>query len=245
MNLFLSWSGPRSKHIAESLRNWIPKVLQAVKPWMSDQDISMGARWSPEITKKLEDSKVGVICLTPENQHNPWLMFEAGALSKTVDHTYVCPYLFDLQPAQLSGPIAQFQAALANNEGTLEMIKTLNKSLEGLHIPSPRIDEIFEMWWSKLEEQLALTPEEGKEIVTERSTSAILEEVLQNTREQLRREEIRADASRLRDEVLGNMMGNWQALYAPISSTIFPAAYTHVQRSHGEGARGEAAPYAK
>ena len=93
MNLFLSWSGPRSKHIAESLRNWIPKVLQAVKPWMSDQDISMGARWSPEITKKLEDSKVGVICLTPENQHNPWLMFEAGALSKTVDHTYVCPYL--------------------------------------------------------------------------------------------------------------------------------------------------------
>lgn len=120
MKVFISWSGARSKNVAEILRSWVPKVLQAVRPWMSDEDISTGTRWSAEIASELEISKAGIVCITPENQHNPWLMFEAGALSKTLTETFVCPYLFDLSPSQLSGPISQFQATLATKEGTFK-----------------------------------------------------------------------------------------------------------------------------
>jgi len=42
MQIFISWSGDRSCLIAEAIRGWLPKVVQSVKPWMSDQDIAAG-----------------------------------------------------------------------------------------------------------------------------------------------------------------------------------------------------------
>lgn len=191
MKVFISWSGSRSKYIAEALRNWIPKVLQAVKPWMSDEDISTGTRWAAEVSSELEQTKVGIICLTPENQHNPWVMFEAGALSKTISHAYVCPYLIDLVPSQISGPMAQFQAANANEEGTERILQTLNKALGDLQVPPAEFSEIFDVWWPRLEHQLSSIPKVPAEKVIPRSTDEILEEIVHNTREQLRREEIR------------------------------------------------------
>ena len=101
MNIFISWSGDRSRLIAEAIRVWLPKVMQSVKPWMSDQDISAGARWLTEVSSTLNTTSVGLICVTPENQHNPWLLFEAGALSKTIEQTCVCPIVFEMTPGQL------------------------------------------------------------------------------------------------------------------------------------------------
>jgi hypothetical protein len=96
MKVFISWSGPRSRHVARALHDWLPDIVQYVEPWMSHEDIQAGARWSPEINDQLSQTKFGIICLTPENQHKPWLAFEAGALAKTVDDAYVVPYLIDM-----------------------------------------------------------------------------------------------------------------------------------------------------
>ena len=200
MKVFISWSGLRSKHVAEQLRNWIPKVLQAVKLWMSDEDISTGTRWSAEIASELEMSKVGIVCITPENQHNPWLMFEAGALSKTLSETFVCPYLYDLTPSQLSGPMSQFQATLATKDGTAKIIQTLNKALDDSQIVGSELDEIFDVWWPKLEEKLSKVPNVEKEDIVERSNENILEEILSNSREQMRREDIRLNAFEKREQ---------------------------------------------
>jgi len=63
MQVFLCWSGERSKAVALTLSDWIPRVIQAVDPWMS-HDTDKGARWSPEIAERLELSKVGIICLS-------------------------------------------------------------------------------------------------------------------------------------------------------------------------------------
>src|ERR1041384_999278 len=101
MRVFLSWSGPRSKYVASALRNWLPRVIQAVEPWMSDHDIASGSRWSDEIDVILEECKVGIICLTPENQNNAWLMFESGAVSKTLSDTFVIPFLYGLTPREI------------------------------------------------------------------------------------------------------------------------------------------------
>jgi hypothetical protein len=49
---------------------------------MSDEDIDSGARWNDSIAKSLDDTHFGIVCATRENQHAPWLIFEAGALAK-------------------------------------------------------------------------------------------------------------------------------------------------------------------
>jgi hypothetical protein len=66
-NLFISWSGARSKAIAETLREWLPTVIQTAKPFMSDTDIDKGSRGLTELVRALEGIKVGIVCLTPEN----------------------------------------------------------------------------------------------------------------------------------------------------------------------------------
>jgi hypothetical protein len=110
VEVFISWSGERSKCVAEALRNWIPKIINAVLPWLSSADIDKGARWSADVASKLESSKVGIICLTPSNVHSDWILFEAGALSKILKNTFVCPLLIGMEPSDIKGPLAQFQA---------------------------------------------------------------------------------------------------------------------------------------
>src|SRR6267154_4034636 len=93
-NVFISWSGKRSLGVAKKLRNWPPTVVQAARPWMSDTDIEKGTRGLNEIANALNGIKVGIVCLTPENLNEPWLLFEAGALSKTIteDKSRLCTY---------------------------------------------------------------------------------------------------------------------------------------------------------
>jgi hypothetical protein len=82
MRVFISWSGETSKLLAEILRQWLPAVIQAVKPYYSPDDITKGTRWSGEIAKILEESKIGLICLTGQNLDAPWIMFEAVEKSR-------------------------------------------------------------------------------------------------------------------------------------------------------------------
>ena len=85
MKVFISWSGNQSKAIASEFKEWIPAVIQAVKPYFSFNDINKGSRWATEISLELEQSKVGLTCLTRENLEALWIMFEAGALSKSIE----------------------------------------------------------------------------------------------------------------------------------------------------------------
>ena len=218
MKVLISWSGSRSKYVAYLLRNWLPKVIQAVKPWMSEEDMSIGTRWAAEIASELEQTTVGVICLTPENQHNPWIMFEAGALSKTILHAYVCPYLIELSPSQLSGPLAQFQAATATKEGTSRVLQMLNRALGTLQIPSSELDEIFEVWWPRLQEQLATIPSELNLKPVKRTTDELLEELVNNTREQLRREEIRLKRFQERDTQIDEVLGKFDSAFSAMNT---------------------------
>src|SRR5207244_2100425 len=97
MNQFISWSGPTSRDVAIALRGWLPKVLSTSEPWLSDEDIRKGTTWITELRKELEKSHAGIVCVTRENLSSPWLLFESGALSKTLDRHLVCPYLFGIQ----------------------------------------------------------------------------------------------------------------------------------------------------
>jgi len=37
--VFISWSGPRSKHVASALRDLLPEILQDLDAWMSEHDM--------------------------------------------------------------------------------------------------------------------------------------------------------------------------------------------------------------
>jgi hypothetical protein len=184
MKLFISWSGELSKEIAEIFRQWIPGVIQAAKPYYSPDDITKGTRWNSEISKELDSSKIGIICLTKENLESPWIMFEAGALSKNLEKSKVCPLLFGIEPSDIKGPLVQFQAAKFSKKEMKKVIKMMNDELDSSSLASDVLDNVFEMWWPKLEEQIEKAVEKARnddnsDLRTERD---LLEEVLTLTR---------------------------------------------------------------
>lgn len=110
MDIFISWSGPRSRAVAEALKKYLPMIVNDFNPWHSSSDIGKGSRSSEEIARALTNAKAGIICLTPNNLKEPWILFEAGAIAKTVqDKPLACTLLLgDLQITDVSGPLAQF-----------------------------------------------------------------------------------------------------------------------------------------
>jgi hypothetical protein len=184
MKIFISWSGIVSKKIAEALRQWIPGVIQAARPYYSPDDISKGSRWSSEIAKELDNSKVGVICLTKDNLQAPWIMFEAGALSKNIEISKVCPMLFGVEPSDIQGPLVQFQAARFSKEEVKKVIRMINVELGENALAPDVLDSVFEMWWPKLKEAVDSIMKESSPNadVNLRSDRDLLEEVLALTR---------------------------------------------------------------
>lgn len=178
MRVFLSWSGERSKRVAESLREWLPRVLQSIRPWMSSTDITPGSNWSVALKEGLSDAKAGIVCVTRDNVNNPWSMFEAGVLYHRIGENLVCPYLLDLSPAELEGPLAQLQALEANEEGTLKLIRTLNDALPGSLLSNEDLAPTAGVWWPYLEGNLKQIPEDKPTGPPSRTQKDLLEEIL-------------------------------------------------------------------
>ena len=93
---------------------------------MSKEAIPAGTRWANEVAGELEASDFGIICVSRSNLDSPWLNFEAGALGKKLDHARVCPYLIDLEPTDIDGPLTQFQMVPVTIEGTSDLVRSLN-----------------------------------------------------------------------------------------------------------------------
>ena len=195
MQVFISWSGQRSKRVAEALRDWLPSVIQSVEPFMSASDIEIGSRWSNDVGMHLEKAQFGLICLTQDNLEAPWLLFEAGALSKSVADSRVVPYLYGVTITHLQGPLSQFQAVVADKNSTLDVTKSINEALGENGLEQERLERAFETWWPQLEKALGNIPTATEEAPPPRSDRDILEEVLS-----LCRQMSRPSGSRLESE---------------------------------------------
>ncbi len=182
MEIFISWSGERSLAVAKSLRNWLPKVIQVLRPWISAQDIDKGSRWLIELSEKLKDTNFGIICLTSENLNEPWLLFEAGALSKAIETTFVCPILLDIEPSEVKGPLSQFQLTKYQKNEMLALLQTINNVLENGRIADDFLYETFQLWWPKLESEIGKISICDSQSTSRRDDHDILEELLQIVR---------------------------------------------------------------
>lgn len=151
MNVFLSWSGERSKRVANMLSDWLSCVIQTCRPWVSTRDIDRGALWFSEINDKLQSTSIGVICLTKENINRPWILFEAGALAKGLNGSRVCTLLIDLKPGEITDPLAQFNHTLPEKCSIYQLVKTLNNSLATGGLNETVLEKVFETYWPQFE----------------------------------------------------------------------------------------------
>lgn len=183
LRVFLSWSMQRSESVAQAFRDWLPSVLQNVRPYYTPDDIGKGSRWSSEIRGELESSDFGIIFLTPENLNSPWILFEAGALSK-LEKSKVAPLLLDVEPADVSGPLAQLQLTKFNKEECFKLIKALNRALDSRALEPTVLSNVFDKWWPDLEEKikLAMQIEAPSLVAAKRPERELLEEVLERVR---------------------------------------------------------------
>lgn len=182
--VFISWGGDLSKLLAEEVKNWLPSVLQFVKPYFTPDDIEKGTRWESNIAQELASSQIGIICLTKDNINRPWILFEAGALSKNFGKANVCTVLFNVESTQITGPLTCFQATKFDKSDFKKLIKAINETGGDSKLDSKVLDDVFEMWWpcldDKIKKILKNYKEESKE--EERSERELLEELLELTR---------------------------------------------------------------
>lgn len=184
MKVFLSWSGERSKAVAELLNEWLCCVIQAARPWVSTRDLDRGSLWFSEINDQLKDTSVGIICLTQENRVRPWILFEAGALAKGLSTARVCTLLIDLEPKDVEDPLAQFNHTSPTEESMFNLVKTLNTAL-GVNGLDPRVlEQVFETYWPQFDKKFKDIVKNIKDISSAkpRAKDDLLGEILENTR---------------------------------------------------------------
>lgn len=186
MKVFISWSGDTSKSIAEAIREWLPTVLQTIKPYFTPSDIEKGTRWSSDVADELDNSMAGIFCVTRENLNSQWLMFEAGAISKKVDQSLVCPILIGLDNSDINGPLTQFQTTLFEKSDFRRLVSDLNKANKSNVLEESVFHKVFEQFWPEFEEKVKGIMEKSSlksnNLSDLRSDRELLEEVLNLSR---------------------------------------------------------------
>lgn len=187
MNIFISWSGVTSMLIAEKLKRFIPRIIQSAKPYYSP-DMDKGIKWEAELNEKLRECVVGLICLTKDNTEKPWILFEAGALSNRFESSKVCSIAFGIKKSEITRPLSTFQLTEFEKSDFLKLLKSINSSLETLAIDEIVLEESFDAFYPKFEEEVQEILKNGvneeMDIKPERSEKDILEEILDLVRKQ-------------------------------------------------------------
>jgi hypothetical protein len=142
LKVFLSWSGDISLSVAKTLRRWLPEIFPDIDPFISTE-LSAGTPWHLGVTRSLEESTIGILCLTTDNVRSPWLLFEAGALSTVI------PFCFRIRPSELVGPLANLQAIQADKTGTRDLVQTINARRGAAKLFDQQLELIFDGWWPK------------------------------------------------------------------------------------------------
>ncbi|MBF4993647.1 toll/interleukin-1 receptor domain-containing protein [Arthrobacter gandavensis] len=219
MQVFISWSGKQSKHVALALRTWLPQLLDGkVTPFVSSEDIDKGDRGLNKIADELETSTYGILVVTPSNQNSPWINFEAGALGKSLNTSKVAPLLVGLTDSDVNGPIKQFQNSEASDrEAVLSLIKSLNKAMKE-PLGEGTVEVLFKEHWPKLEKVISAAPSDGStEPTPKRGEADLLDEVLTTVRS------LKRDVARMQktfDRTAGTPPQNEDALFSDDEVTM-------------------------
>lgn len=169
MKIFLSWSGEASRRFAEVFKDLIEQVCPWSDVYISDQDIESGERWLYNVAGTLEQSNFGIIFLTNSNKSAPWILFEAGALSKSLSDSRLVPVLCDISDIDLTGnPLSQFQYRKLTHDDVLKVVRDVNKRSDKPALWD-RLVKTFEAFWPEYQEKFDTLKSEFPRPATEKN----------------------------------------------------------------------------
>lgn len=183
MRIFISWSGKASLAVATALKEWLPYIFNGIELFVSSEDIRKGKRWPAEISKELDQCNFGIVCLTSDNLQAPWILFESGALSKSVKSASVFTLVLGgLRPVDIEGPLSHFQHTVFEKEDFFKLIKSINEGLETGKQEPTRLRTIFNKFWDDLNSTVTTVVTAQSKPHKERSMEDMLRELLETTR---------------------------------------------------------------
>lgn len=144
--IFISWSKPTSLMLAKEIK----RILQdsfgySVSVFISDIDIGYGDNWRDALSKKIKDADLGIIALTNENINQPWLLYEAGALSQKCT---IIPVFYGNRETE--GPLKDRQAvfSFSDKDNLSKFLHDVSKELK-FKIEKKHFDNYILYEWSK------------------------------------------------------------------------------------------------
>jgi hypothetical protein len=153
MNIFLSWSGERSRQMSEFMRDWLGAIFPRANVFMSEH-IEKGSRGAHAIAAALERCDAGIFLLTSNAASAPWVNFEAGAISKAVGFDRVFCLMLDNESPEVSEPVVAFSHFLPREDEIRALVKKLNdiageEALNDLELSgalATRIPQFLMLW---------------------------------------------------------------------------------------------------
>jgi len=216
MRIFLSWSGPTSRGLAEVFQKYLPLVLQGTQTFMSQHDIESGEKWLLRLSSELEASSFGIAFLTPSNLKSPWINFETGALTKHADGRACCLLFAGLSHADVEPPLSGFQNQVFARAGVEKLVRDVNAT--STRLPAEQLRMTFEKWWDDLAGEVsAVLERDPQPAPPRRSTNDLLEEILSLVRDIDRDSAARAPRTTSEPDLMGRAINfdslSWYTLW--------------------------------
>ena len=164
MQVFISWSQPTSRQIAEILKDELYSFFnEKIEFWFSSTDISAGDVAINSIIDSLQKSDIIITCLDSSNFNKTWIYFETGVIfgrNYNKEKHVVFPIIFDdISFDDFKGtPFTYFQLKIFNKDNLkkiLEEINDLYKIQNGDYARNLNTFQTrFKETWNKLNKQI-------------------------------------------------------------------------------------------
>jgi hypothetical protein len=117
------------------------------------------------------------------------VLFEAGALSKTIDdETRLCTLLLGgLEPKDVPYPLAIFQRTSPDAQDIRKLLSTVNHAVSDNPLPDNSLDHLFERLWPEFEQKLKSMPEPRTVVNPKRPIEEMLSALLDYSRDAAQR----------------------------------------------------------
>lgn len=105
--------------------------------------------------RAVRSATLRTLCLTADNRDAPWILYEAGALSKMRSVSRVCPLLCGRAQSEVEKPLQQFQATDFHQKEMLELVETMNRALGQGGSDGTELSDRFRKHWPDLEKHVS------------------------------------------------------------------------------------------
>lgn len=180
VKIFISWSGPSEKEVAEALRLALIKVCAGrADVFVSSQDIPKGERGVPFIEAQLASTDYGIMVLSAANNAQPWINYEGGAMANRLNNP-VATILLDVNTSDFDGPLRTFQATKFSDRTDMKTLFTQIARAADEKMPPETTEVLFNSVWEDV--QRSWNPPAGIPDAPLRNSDDMLAEIVDRVR---------------------------------------------------------------